>query len=160
MTEVIRMRSPQTMGEDQPTPGMEVFQATLRFVLQAMGNFWLWETPVESSPRNWGQFSCPWAEAKARIMTGKKEVTFMAIFWRLLSDSKHRPGVLAEQLAPDLDLGDKLSNFGNRLRALASIIRAGQVIAIAPIHQLILVAMQKCPRLLLVPFQSSQPGAG
>ena len=42
-------------GEDQPSPGILVFQAMLAVSLQVVGIPSAWECPWPSGPRNWGQ---------------------------------------------------------------------------------------------------------
>ena len=42
-------------GEDQPSPGILVFQAMLSVSLQLVGIPSAWECPWPSGPRNWGQ---------------------------------------------------------------------------------------------------------
>src|SRR5260370_40934648 len=56
-TEVRKMRSPQTPGDDQPLPGISVFQTTLRVALQVSGSAGSSATPVDCGPRNCGQES-------------------------------------------------------------------------------------------------------
>lgn len=52
------------MGEDQPRPGISVFQATFLVVDQLSGRSGFSEIPRESAPRKAGQFS--WAESGRR----------------------------------------------------------------------------------------------
>ena len=55
-TEVTKIFSPQTIGEDQPLPGIAVFQATFSVWLQVSGKFGSSTTPDESGPRNCGHW--------------------------------------------------------------------------------------------------------
>src|ERR1041385_640652 len=55
------MRSPQTMGEDQPTPGISIFHATFSLEDHLSGGAASSATPSEPGPRNCGQ----WPEASA-----------------------------------------------------------------------------------------------
>jgi hypothetical protein len=54
---VTKMRLPQTTGEDQPAPGMDVFQTTFDVALQCSGSFFSEEIPWPVGPRKRGQFS-------------------------------------------------------------------------------------------------------
>src|SRR5947209_4862235 len=53
-TEVRKTLSPQRMGDDQPLPGMGVFQATFLVVLQVSGRLAPSPTPAACLPRNCG----------------------------------------------------------------------------------------------------------
>jgi len=55
----MKMRPPQTIGEDQPRPGTGVFHATWSVVLQVSGNPDFVLTPEAVGPRNCGQLSWP-----------------------------------------------------------------------------------------------------
>jgi hypothetical protein len=56
LTTVVRKtRLFETMGDDQPRPGISVFQATFSVADQRSGNPGASETPRASGPRNWGQ---------------------------------------------------------------------------------------------------------
>src|SRR5260221_14723031 len=57
MTDVKKMRSPQTTGEDHPVPGMSVFHATFWVELQVSGRLASSAIPSDSGPRNCGQRS-------------------------------------------------------------------------------------------------------
>src|SRR6478735_3255690 len=57
VVEVMKMRSPNTIGDDQPSPGISVFQATFSVPLQCSGKSLAAETPWPVGPRNRGQFS-------------------------------------------------------------------------------------------------------
>src|SRR5688572_6617760 len=48
-------RPPERMGEDQPLPGIAVFQPTFFSALHSMGTFEATETPSPVGPRNCGQ---------------------------------------------------------------------------------------------------------
>src|SRR5947209_7599229 len=56
MTAVTTILFPQTMGEDQPLPGIAVFQTTFLVVLQVCGSPFPSATPA-CWPRNCGQWS-------------------------------------------------------------------------------------------------------
>src|SRR5262249_4852279 len=59
LTAVVRKtRSPQTTGQEWPSPGMDVFQRTLRPVVTShvAGGNWPSATPEAFRPRNEGQF--------------------------------------------------------------------------------------------------------
>src|SRR5262245_49005778 len=49
------MRSPQTMGEADPRPGISTFQRTFFVSLQSSGGLADFEMPLASGPRHWGQ---------------------------------------------------------------------------------------------------------
>src|SRR5436305_14403908 len=51
------MRPSRKTGEDQPRPGMGVFQATFFELDHSTGRLWALEWPCPSGPRNSGQFS-------------------------------------------------------------------------------------------------------
>src|SRR5579885_753576 len=52
---VSQIRPPTTTGDDQPRPGMGVFQATFLSLLQVSGRSVTVVTPWPVGPRNWGQ---------------------------------------------------------------------------------------------------------
>ena len=54
---VTNTRSFQTIGDDQPSPGMDAFQRTFELAVQASGTSFSDEMPWRVGPRNWGQFS-------------------------------------------------------------------------------------------------------
>src|SRR5262245_31994607 len=54
---VTRTRSPHTMGDDQPDPGISVFHATLEVELHSSGKSVSPEMPCPVGPRKRGQFS-------------------------------------------------------------------------------------------------------
>src|SRR5579872_2881668 len=86
MTEVTKMRSPQTTGEDQPVPGMSVFQATFSVVLQVSGSLGFSVTPVDSGPRNWGH----WSIVAADRDTAKDSVRRLLVIGRDYSTWERR----------------------------------------------------------------------
>ena len=49
------MRSPQTIGEDAPRPGMSIFQRMFSVSLHFRGGLALVDTPVANGPRHSGQ---------------------------------------------------------------------------------------------------------
>src|SRR4029079_14684464 len=53
----MKMRSPQTIGDALPRPGMATFHLTFFVVDHSVGGFPLGATPVASGPRHWGQLS-------------------------------------------------------------------------------------------------------
>lgn len=53
----MKMRSPQTIGEALPRPGIATFHLTFFVVDHSVGGFPLGATPVASGPRHWGQLS-------------------------------------------------------------------------------------------------------
>src|SRR5882724_4028553 len=55
MAVVRNTRSPQTIGEDQPRPGISTFHATFSVADQWSGKFVLVATPRAPGPRNCGQ---------------------------------------------------------------------------------------------------------
>jgi hypothetical protein len=61
VTVVTMTRLPQTMGQDQPRPGISVLQTMFSVTLQRSGSPVAADIPAEPGPRNWGQFS--WASA-------------------------------------------------------------------------------------------------
>src|SRR5262245_43735303 len=63
-------RSPQTMGEDQPNPGISAFQATLEVALHSIGMPVSEEMPCPVGPRKPGQFSA-WAMLTRDRRTGR-----------------------------------------------------------------------------------------
>ena len=65
------MRSPQITGDDQPSPGIGVFQTTLSVVLQVSGRRGSSSTVESASaPRKAGQFSFS-AETSAVVATSR-----------------------------------------------------------------------------------------
>src|SRR5690348_5387977 len=61
---VSQMRSPWITGDDQPRPGIAVFQRTFCVSLQVKGRLCSSDTPWPVGPRNCGQ---SWTEIKDRI---------------------------------------------------------------------------------------------
>src|SRR6266851_5171231 len=57
ITDVRKIRSPQTTGDDQPLPGISAFHTTLRVALHVSGSAGSSATPVDWGPRNCGQCS-------------------------------------------------------------------------------------------------------
>jgi hypothetical protein len=51
---VIQIRSPSTIGDDQPLPWIGVFQRTFSASLHFSGSPVAVDTPLPSGPRNWG----------------------------------------------------------------------------------------------------------
>jgi hypothetical protein len=60
--EVTMTRSPQTMGDDVPSPASVARQATFRLALHVVGSPVSNETPRLDGPRHCGQF---WADSSA-----------------------------------------------------------------------------------------------
>ena len=73
MTVVRKMRSPQTTGDDQPSPGTGVFQTTFSVVLQVSGSRGSSSTvDMASAPRKAGQFSDAAAGGAAAARASRK----------------------------------------------------------------------------------------
>src|SRR5689334_11584038 len=70
MTEVRKMRSPQTIGDDQPLPGTSTDQATFFFVSHSIGRSLTCDTPA-FGPRNLGQLAFSSARAAGQAMSPK-----------------------------------------------------------------------------------------
>src|ERR1700680_2088327 len=69
-TLVIKMRSPQTTGEDQPVPSTSIFQRTFSVEDQVSGSPASSATPMDCGPRNCGQLS----EANASAVSAIKGI--------------------------------------------------------------------------------------
>src|SRR5688572_27010564 len=72
---VTNARPPQTIGEDQPTPGISVFQTTFDSALQCNGTFFSVEIPWRVGPRKVGQFSARPASAASPSSTIRMDFT-------------------------------------------------------------------------------------
>src|SRR5260221_29582 len=70
------------------------------------------------------------------------------------------PGVLVEEFAFDLFAGREAADLGEDLGALAGFASADDVIAIAPEHQFVLVAIEKGASVVFVTREEVQAGAG
>jgi hypothetical protein len=53
--DVTKTRSPETIGDETPTPPMAAFHATFSVALQRTGRFFSSEAPVPRGPRHCGQ---------------------------------------------------------------------------------------------------------
>src|SRR5262245_43046369 len=81
-TAVRKILSPQTIGDDQPRPGMPVFQATFLVVSQVSGRLEPLAT-APCAPRNCGQLSSACARGSAATRK-KKGIQPMRRMWSIL----------------------------------------------------------------------------
>src|SRR5579859_3894271 len=73
ITDVRKIRSPQTTGDDQPLPGISVFHTTLRVAVQVSGSAGSSAaTPFDCGPRNCGQLFPPFTVSAARLANSSK----------------------------------------------------------------------------------------
>src|SRR6266481_6537157 len=59
----------QMIGDENPSPGMAVFQSTFFVSLHSVGRFFSFEMPWLSGPRHWAQFELPALLALGRLLT-------------------------------------------------------------------------------------------